>query len=226
MDPENIMNGPRNHKQTFKAHTSDNEGTQTSDSGSPKKQKTWKNKKNHTINSNNSIPQPSSLPNPQTSNISDDSEVNKGPENDAISLMHQKTMVNCPAKGCAADHPLFKSSESLTYNFLTIQKNSEVFDKDGNLILLKLECVFCNLKTVENGGKHGKKKISPEWTIQKSNHGSMSNFSNHFDAKHGSLWFDAKAADSKAHGKLGPSDTGRLNFGQVRTTFNLLLAMY
>src|SRR5260221_8845040 len=159
MDPENIMNGPRNRKRTFKAHTSDNEGTRTSDSGSPKKQKTRKNKKNHTINSNNSVPQPSSLPNPQTSDISDGSEVNKGPENDAISLTHWKTMVNHPAKGCAADHPLFKSSESLTYNFLTIQKNSEVFDEDGNLILLKLECAFCNLKTVENGGKHGKKKI-------------------------------------------------------------------
>jgi len=54
----------------------DNEGTGTSNSGSPKKQKTWKNKKNNTIDS---IPQPSSLPNPQTSNISDESEVNEGP---------------------------------------------------------------------------------------------------------------------------------------------------
>src|SRR5258708_13369465 len=42
MDRENIMNGPRNRKWKFKACTSDNEGTQTSNSGSPKKQKTWK----------------------------------------------------------------------------------------------------------------------------------------------------------------------------------------
>src|SRR5271170_1103290 len=89
---------------------------------------------------------------------------------------HRKDLPGHPANNCAADHPHFKRSSALAFQFLIVLSSES--DADGDRTISKLQCALCH-------------KSNPKlaiWTLPKDWDSSMGNQNKHFREKH-KLWW-------------------------------------
>ncbi|KAF5323157.1 hypothetical protein D9758_016791 [Tetrapyrgos nigripes] len=129
----------------------------------------------------NSTPPPvNPAPTPTTTVIEVDDE-----ETVATKLAHRLHMPGRPTSSCVADHPQFRTKDSLAYTFLIMRDPVHV-DDGVKLVSCEMACALCpELKR-------------SKWQWKLNGKGSTSNFLNHFKMKHTNVWKARDAEDVAA----------------------------